>query len=332
MKTIVVIVTYGNRFCFLEKVINSVFDEGIQKIIVIDNNSVEESRMKLKEYEDKNKEKIKVVYLDDNYGSAGGFKRGLQEAYNDNNCDFIWLLDDDNTPKKGAYIALVDFWEKNKMNKHKNILISLRKDRRVYFDSIKYDDPEILIGKPNSFMQFDILEYLKNKFRKRDEDDSFLFGKNYGESYQAPYGGMFLNKKLIDIIGYPNEKFFLYTDDTEYSYRVIQNDGKIYVVLNSLIEDIDTSWQNTSNKNFFSLPVLDTEFDFRVFYSFRNRTFFEIKNRVNNKFLYFLNMLIFLSFIFLFALLRFDFKRFRLVCKATYDGLLGDLGKKEDFN
>ena len=49
-----------------------------------------------------NQERLKVIYLDENTGSAGGYKLGLEEAYKCNECEFIWLLDDDNKPQKDS--------------------------------------------------------------------------------------------------------------------------------------------------------------------------------------------------------------------------------------
>ena len=97
MTTFAVTVTYGNRFHLLKQVCESAFAEGISKVIVVDNNSVPQSREKLKAYEyELRSDKIKVLYLDDNYGSTGGFKRGLEEAYNHKECEYILVLDDDN--------------------------------------------------------------------------------------------------------------------------------------------------------------------------------------------------------------------------------------------
>ena len=106
MTIFAVTVTYGNRFHLLRQVVDRALEEGVAKVIVVDNNSVEESKNRLQEYEERLQGKIKVLYLDDNYGSAGGFKRGLQEAYKDNECEYIWLLDDDNVPQKDSLISL----------------------------------------------------------------------------------------------------------------------------------------------------------------------------------------------------------------------------------
>ena len=107
MITFAVTVTYGNRFHLLKQVIDGALKEGVSKVIVVDNNSQPESREKLKAYElELGSDKIKVLYLDDNYGSAGGFKRGLEEAYNHKECEYILVLDDDNLLEEGSFEKL----------------------------------------------------------------------------------------------------------------------------------------------------------------------------------------------------------------------------------
>lgn len=41
-----------------------------------------------------------MIYLDENTGSAGGYKRGLEEAMKCGECEYILLLDDDNVIDK----------------------------------------------------------------------------------------------------------------------------------------------------------------------------------------------------------------------------------------
>jgi len=326
MQTTAVIVTYSNRFHLLSQVVESILNEGVENIIVIDNCSLKESKDNLRSLELELKNKIKVIYLDKNYGSAGGFKRGLEEAYK-SNCDFIWLFDDDNVAKKGALKALLSFWDEEKLNKNNNMLISLRADRKQYYKSIKEGNKDILTGQINSFMTFDFISYLKQKFNKKKIIQKHT--ENHGEVNQAPYGGMFLHKDIINTIGYPNEDFFVYTDDTEYSYRVIKNGGKIYAVLDSLLEDIDVSWHDVKfKKRLFSSPILDTPSSFRVYYSFRNRVYFEMNNRVDNKYIYYFNMFVFMSRLFVSVIFRFKFKRFKLLMTAIHDGIVGKLGER----
>jgi len=51
MNTFAVTVTYGNRYHLVKQVIDSALAEGVAKVIVVDNNSVPQSREQLKAYE-----------------------------------------------------------------------------------------------------------------------------------------------------------------------------------------------------------------------------------------------------------------------------------------
>jgi GT2 family glycosyltransferase len=297
---------------------------------VVDNNSHENSKQKLKILEKKLTGKLLIITNSENLGSSGGFKKGFEKAY-ELNYDYIWSLDDDNVVEKEAYKVISNFWKKNNLNGSKSMLVSLRKDRKNYYNSIVMDDQTILIGTQNSFMQFDICRYIKNKLfpmkLKRDYDEDF------GKVIQAPYGGMFFHKSLLDEIGFPNEKYFVYHDDTEFSYRLIKKGGIIYALMNSAIYDIDTSWHDTkSHKTPLYNAILDSESDFRIYYSFRNRVVFEINNRVDNKFFYLFNMTLFLMKLFFLSILKLKFRRFLLICNAINDGFKNIMGKVEKFD
>lgn len=329
MNVVSIIVTYGDRFHLLKEVIDACYKEGVNKIIVVDNDSEESSKEQLKKFEKQNQDRLKVIYLDENYGSAGGFKRGLEEAYNDKGCEFIWLLDDDNKPQKDSLKALKEFWCSLQDN-DKNIkvsLLSFRKDRILYKEAVMTNNPDLVLGRKNSFLGFHfidlpqkVLRLFKRKFgiKAFKEDKSIKNGK----VAVAPYGGMFFHKNIINVIGYPNEEFFLYADDHEWSYRITKNGGSIYLILNSLVNDIDTSW-NIPKKNKASVNVIASGNNLRVFYSIRNRVFFETKNLAKSNFIYKLNMNMYLFLIFI-----ANREKCSLIKNAIKDGREGKLGKR----
>lgn len=160
-KIFAVTVTYGNRFHLLRQVIEAALNEGVDKVIVVDNNSETESRQKLKEYHDLNKDRVDVLYLSENLGSAGGFKRGLKRAHDDPECEFIWLLDDDNMPCPGSLKVLKKFWEMHELEGKEQMLalLSYRKDK-VNLEALKSNNPEAVLGKKNSFLVFTCLKFL----------------------------------------------------------------------------------------------------------------------------------------------------------------------------
>jgi GT2 family glycosyltransferase len=333
MTTFVVTVTYGNRFHLLKQVVDRALAEGVTKVIVVDNNSVPESRDKLKAYEQElGNNKIKVLYLDDNYGSAGGFKRGLEEAYNDYECEYIWLLDDDNVPQKDSLIVLENFWKgiKKKDKNEKISLLSYRKDRIAYKEAIMTNNPDLVLGRKNSFLGFHIVDLPKKVIKvtkKKLGLKTFIENQNIksGKVSVAPYGGMFFHRNIIDTIGYPNEEFYLYADDHEWSYKIKKNGGNIYLILDSLVDDIDTSWNLKEKAVSPFFYFLNAGSDLRVYYTIRNRVFFE-KIILSNKYLYKMQMKFFILFLNLYKTNK-NKKRYEIILKAIKDGLSQKLGK-----
>jgi len=336
LKVCAVIVTYADRFHLLKEVIDNCISEGIDKVIIIDNNSVENSKTKLKDLEIKISDRLEVVYLEENIGSAGGYNLGIEKAHTDKNCEFIWLLDDDNKPEKNSLRILVNFWNEieQKDKKEKISLLSYRKDRAVFREAVIKNNPNLVIGSKNSFLGFHFLELPQKVFKliKRK-----LNIKNFGEDINiksgkvsvAPYGGLFFHKNIIDTIGLPNKDFFVYADDHEWSYRITKNSGAIYLVLESIVNDIDTSWilKNKATSPFYS--YLNEGTDFRVFYTIRNRVYFE-QNLIDNRFLYNINKKLYF-FILSFYKRQENYHRYRIFQTAVNDGLVSKLGKLSKY-
>lgn len=333
-KVCVVTVTYGNRFHLLKQVIDAALNEGVYKIIVVDNNSEVESRNKLMEYEKLLNGKIKVLYLDDNYGSAGGFKKGLEEAYNDSECEFIWLLDDDNYPMNGSLKNLLDFWHSLKIeNKEEKIaLLSYRfKKEQLAREAMIRNKPELILGLKNSFLGFHIKElhrkiyrYLRRRFKLKGNIVEQESDKKFGIVPVAPYGGLFIHKNILNKIGYPNEDFYLYADDHEWSYRITKIGGKIYLILDSKIDDLELSWHVSKSAKETAFSIISKGNHYRVYYSVRNRVFFEINNLVDNKMIYWINI-----FVYLLLISFSSTKNIKLIIKAIKDGYKGKLGRME---
>ncbi len=331
-----VIVTYGNRFRFLSQVVRACLREGVKKIIVVDNNSVLESRGRLKELEQE-EERLQVIYLSENTGSAGGYKRGLQEAIKCKDCEFIWLLDDDNMPKEGALKELLKFWDnlKERKRRKKVALLSFRPDRNIYKEAVLENKPYLLLGRKNSFLGFHFID-LPHKLWRRMRIP--FLQKNHvvksGVVPVAPYGGLFFHKDLLEVIGFPREEFFLYVDDHEWTYRITKFGGKIFVIFDSIIEDIDVSWHLKRRKKFSFLNFLFARSEQRVYYSVRNRVVFERENLVTVSWIYRFNIFFykFLLKTFCFIYGESSFKNLEVFDKAVKDGLEEALGKNESFD
>ena len=138
-----------------------------------------------------------------------------------------------------------------------------------------------------------MLKVVKRKFGLK----TFIENTNFksGKVSVAPYGGMFFHKDILNGIGLPNKDFFVYGDDHEWTYRIKKLKGRIFLILNSVIIDVDVSWnvKERTQTNFSSLLSGPKQ---KVFYSTRNRVIFELENIVDkNMIMYCINIMIYLS-------------------------------------
>ena len=337
MNVCAVIVTYNNRFKLLIQVIESLIRLKINKIIVVDNNSSDISRDQLITLEKKLLGKLKVLYLPENTGSAGGYSKGLTEFHNDNSSEFVWLLDDDNVPEESSLEVLKEFWKKLEINDKEKItaLLSYRKDREVYKKAVINDKPDLVIGQRNGFMGFNIItiisRIINNVFMPKKERKKHLFiDPKFGEVSAAYYGGLFFHKNLLDKISYPNSKFFVYADDTEFSSRINKLGGKIYIVFDSRINDIDEKWKiEKGEESFLKLPSIDELHKDRLYYKIRNRIYFEKHYWASNHFVFQINKIIYLIILKFLLLINKKITNKEIIKIAINDGLKGKMGKRE---
>ena len=327
-KVCVVTVTYGDRFHLLKQVIKSCFNEGVEKVIVVDNASVENSRKQLVALKNKYQNKLDIIHLNENIGSAGGYKKGLEKAYKCTDCDFIWLLDDDNKPVRGSLKKYVDIYSQLKsQNVSLGALVGFRKLRPQYVKAVEKCDGTHLLEPLDSFIGFHIFHYWK----KWVDKFSFLRFQNMKNCNlvkipTASYGGLFFERKLLKKIGFPNDNYYLYEDDTDFTYRITKSGYNIYLVPEIEIIDLDEYWcaKDKGKKHpYFS----GTEF--RFYYFIRNKLFFQKKYRVKNKKIFNLNKFIYFGRMLILSFIHRNIRRFHLFRGAVKDALEDKMKKKK---
>lgn len=229
-----VIVAYNNPK-ELEACINGIVNQSypVSKIIVVDNSS--------EEFAKKNKELIAsylvstfdYVQTGENIGSAGGYSIGTKNAVDDE-CDFVWLNDQDGIPDTNCLYCLVSAFESNNesigLYAPKVIDMQDGYELKSFRQAINAFGNMMDLPEPTSNAQcFDI----------------------------AGTTGILLCSKMIKEIGtYNNKVFFVGNEDLEYSMRIIQAGYKSILVNDALYRhpDLVKKYRN-KEKIITKLPI-----------------------------------------------------------------------------
>lgn len=301
---IAVTVTYGNRWDYLEKCIESLQKiDLIKKVIVVNNGSTYDINEKIKKYL-----KVSVLNLNDNTGSANGFHEGIKayQTYASKSRNplnhWLLLLDDDN------YIS--DFNEisikrRLKNIEDNNILFANRTSRQDYFKSYKK-------VRDNCFLGFNLF---KSKPVIKTNTYELL-----------PYSGMLIPYEISLEIGLPNRSYYLYCDDYEYSFRLAKNGIHTSLIGDLKLEDSEDSW-NQINEN-YAITLADGN-PLKIYYSVRNRVHFELENLTTSKFRFTFNGLLFFVYFFYKNFRyrkRIKYQSFKALIIGAIDGKRNKLG------
>lgn len=322
----VLTVTYGNRWDFLQQVLKRVLSFEVNEVVVVDNGS---SYDLAKRIENMSEQTITLLQQEENIGSAGGYKVGLEYIFSSGRADFIWLLDDDNVPDTGALSALLTAWPTIHLPENRKALYSLRLDRSNHIKVAQGSKASQYYLVPDNFMGFHLFRIFQNQYRKLTSSvvKNPLPLKPAKLPY-VPYGGLFIHKNLLSEIGYPDERFFVYVDDSDYTYRITAVGGAIWLIPASTIRDIDSSQGIHYQSRFWRSPILDL-WNFRTYYQVRNRLYFYSRHAIQNKFIFALNKSFYLFGLYIISILTGKRKAYRAFKGAVADGIKGNLGKKE---
>ena len=186
-KVIAVIVTY-NRQQLLSNCITALQNQTrkVDKILVINNGSTDETSSWLK-----SQESIDHI-SQENVGSAGGFYTGIKTAY-EKGYNWMWLMDDDGYPKEDALEKLLE-------DDHEELML---RNCAV----IDKEDKKSFVWKT---LHYKSIDDVKSKVI---------------HNIAHPFNGTLLHRRIVERVGFPNPRLFLWGDETEYYYRIIKKNA-----------------------------------------------------------------------------------------------------------
>ena len=215
----------------IESIQNSIYKN--YKIILVDNNSDDDSITKIVNYlnssnlkydflnqscvdsDENNSDNIIIIKTSKNLGYAFGNNIGIKYALQNDDCDYLWILNNDNIIRENSLLKLIE----NSNNK------------TVYGSKVlKYKNPELIDsigGVLNPYLLtsgHNFSNTLDSKSAKKVDFLDYIHGTS-----------IFFHKDIINSIGYFDETYFMYYEDVEFSLRAKKNGYKLQINQNSVV-------------------------------------------------------------------------------------------------
>lgn len=200
-----VIVTY-NRLEMLKKCLDAVLNQTYMSltVVVVDNASTDGTGEYVKSLKNK-----RIIYINTgkNSGGAGGFNRGIKEAYL-KRAKWIWIMDDDVIPASNALEELM------------NALHVVKPHKTSFLASCVYSPKGEAMNTPGVDLRS------KNGYPFWYE----YLDKGLVKLNAATFVSILVNGDAVEKCGLPCSDFFIWGDDTEYTKRLYRNFGLAYLV------------------------------------------------------------------------------------------------------
>lgn len=327
------IVSYGNRFHLLKQVLDYCREADIYEIVLIDNGISSDSKAQLLAYLNRYPKPVHLSEMGRNTGSAPGFKMAIEQACSKSS-EYILLLDDDNLPQPECLNLFQSNWQQlsQKTSTENLILLANRIDRSNFKKVITSRNPMDMLQPKNHFLGFHwgafgeklIERILSPKIKENDGQAKPCLVA------AAPYSGMFFHRNLIAKNGLPREDYVLYMDDFEFSHRIFQNKGQIYLLADCIIDDLESSVYLPKKKGFFYHSLFEGN-ETPMFYAYRNMLVFSNQYLLSNRLIYTFNKYSFLLMIRILALLNGKWSKLKVLKDATYAGENNILGENSNY-
>ena len=189
----IAIVTF-NRSGLLTRLLESItaMDPKPGHVVIVDNASSDDTTAVVESFRDRLGTELVYRRLDENTGGSGGFSEGMRVAY-ELGSTWIWLMDDDVEVLPDG-LARMGAWAP----RFKSI-----QGRRYDFDGSEF------------YWQYRVAEPLAIPipFAPSRFDDS-----GYKEMNSGCFEGMFIHRDIVERIGLPDPRFFIYWDDQTYGW------------------------------------------------------------------------------------------------------------------
>jgi GT2 family glycosyltransferase len=173
------------------------------RILVVDNDSSDGTAGFLAEQED-----VETLRLDHNAGGAGGFHAGLERAHA-TGAEWMWLMDDDTIPRPGALEAL-----------------------------LRPDDAEAILRASVAVWTDGRLHPMNVPGLERERIEPLIEAapQRLLPLRTSTFVSLLVHRSTVDRFGLPEARYFIWSDDIEYTARVTRGGGRMVLVTDSVVE------------------------------------------------------------------------------------------------
>ena len=210
----VVVVTY-NRADLLGRMLDGLAAQTHEPdaVIVVDNASTDHTRAVLDAHRGLD---LQRLHLETNTGGSGGFRAGVEAAY-DQGHDRIWLMDDDVVPAPDCLAVL--------MAQDEACLMAVREDTRGH-----------LVEKAAT--DFDLSRPWSMRPKRASVETT------YGERSAMPerveidavaFEGFLVRREVVAAVGLPDDSFFIFYDDVDFAFRARRAGFRIWAVRDAVL-------------------------------------------------------------------------------------------------
>ncbi len=200
----IAVVTF-NRSGLLTRLLDSIvlMDPKPGHVVIVDNASTDDTTAVVESYRERLGAELVYRRLDTNTGGSGGFSEGMRVAY-DLGSDWIWLMDDDVEVIPDG-LAKMGKWAP----RFKSI-----QGRRYDYDGSEF------------YWQYRVAEPLAIPipFAPSGFDES-----GYKPMNSGCFEGMFIHRDIVQQIGLPDARFFIYWDDQMYGFLASRKTTSVIV-------------------------------------------------------------------------------------------------------
>ena len=248
-KVIAVVVTY-NRVALLSECITALRNQTRKPdaILVVNNGSTDNTEQWLAQQAD-------IISINQkNIGGAGGFSTAIEAGYK-KGYEWIWCMDDDGAPKEDALEQL--------------LAVECNDLKLLNCAVINKDDKKSFVWNTGGHKTLDEVQ------------DNIIEGIGH------PFNGTFINRRIVERVGVPKAKFFLWGDETEYYYRIVKkNNIPVCTIANSIHYHPAATFSFKQDWDYKSA--------WKMYFYIRNRLHIH-KAKFSNKALVFINYCCFLA-------------------------------------